>query len=90
MGINLSEATSNKKSDKLGRFFWSIDFYMNSKLTNDDFVNYNSKHVRPTVGILTVGNHSMPLTMPECDKLIETLKDARYTFEQKYRLGLLK
>jgi len=87
MSINQAYGVDPKiKTNKLGKFYWDIDFEMNQEISEADF----SSNEQCTIGTLEIGGKSIPLTFSECNKIIETLEDAKHTHRQIYKLGLTK
>jgi hypothetical protein len=87
MSINQAFGVSdNVKTNKLGKVYWSIDFEMNDGLTEKDF----REAEQPIIGELLIGDKKIPLTFSECNRIMETLHDAKHTHHQIYKLGLFK
>jgi hypothetical protein len=87
MSLNQSFGVSEKgKTNKLGKLYWSIDFEMNDGLTEKDFRNEDN----PVIGELILGDKKISLTFSECNRIMETLHDAKHTHHQIYKLGLFK
>jgi hypothetical protein len=85
--MNQAFAVSDKdKTTKLGKVYWSIDFDMNDGLTEKDFRESDN----PIIGDLLIGDKRIPLTFSECNRIMETLGDAKHTHHQTYKLGLFK
>ena len=84
--VNQGGATQEKDRErlaKLGKNYNSIDFAMSNSLTD-----YNFSDKSTPIGTLEVGRTTIELTWSECNKIMETLKDAQATHRQKIKLGM--
>jgi len=92
MSVNLKHAIPfEKRHNKWGKNYFTIDFEMSDKLTASQYENQYDKYaVRPVVGVIEIGNHKIPMTMKELERMKETIYDAMYQVEAAYRLGKLK
>jgi len=84
--VNQGGATHQKDRDKfksMGKNYNSIDFEMSDKVTLSNY-----KERSNPIGDLVVGNQKVELTWSECNKVIQTLEDAKSTHHRKIQLGL--
>jgi len=84
--INHGGATHQKDRDRLkqlGKNYNSIDFELSS---NINLKNYRDRSI--PIGDLLVGNQRVNLTWSECNKVIQTLEDAKSAHQRKIQLGL--
>lgn len=84
--VNQSFAVDEKRKqdDRKGKFFWNIDFEFTNYLTEKN----TAYGENPIVGNLIVGNHQMPITLSEVNKLIDTLTDVKLTYTQRRKLNM--
>jgi hypothetical protein len=74
------------KTRKYGRFYGSIDFECNDKVSAQVFKN-NSYSTN--VGEFIIGNSRFPMTMEELELMEQTCREARETVMKRYRLGMM-
>ena len=67
---------------KYGRLWGSLDFDLNLDAHPVGEAN------GPVIGALRVGGKKFDLTWTECNRIIETLSDAKYRFNIGKRLGM--
>ena len=84
--VNQAFAIDDEKKQDLrkGKFFWHIDFEFTNYLTEKN----TAYGENPIIGNLMVGSHKMAVTLSEVNKLIETLHDAKLTYDQRRKLNL--
>ena len=73
-----------KQDDRKGKFFWHIDFEFTNYLTEKN----TAYGENPVIGNLIVGNHNIPVTLSEVNKLIDTLTDVKLTYNQRRKLNM--
>jgi len=74
-----------------GKNYYSIDFEVSDRLTAEQYKNqYDKNAIRPVIGVLEIGNHKIPVTQKELEKLKETAVEAMHQVSMSYRLGMLK
>lgn len=86
MSINQSYSLDPTKTDKLGKFFTSIDFELNDN-TNSAVIK-QKKYNEVIAGTLSIDNFKFKLTLSELDRISETALSAKEAFIKKYQLGL--
>jgi hypothetical protein len=86
MSINSRFAMDQTKARKNGRFYGSIDFECNDKVSAQVFKNDPN---RPTIGEFLIGNSRFPVTMEELELMEQTCREARETVMKRYRLGMM-
>jgi hypothetical protein len=74
------------KTRKYGRFYGSIDFECNDKVSAQVF-KHNSYSTN--VGEFIIGNSRFPMTMEELELMEQTCREARETVMKRYRLGMM-
>jgi len=74
------------KTRKYGRFYGSIDFECNDKVSAQVFKS-NTNGVN--VGDFIIGNSRFPMSMEELELMEQTCREARETVMKRYRLGLM-
>ena len=55
---------------------------------SDSLKDYNFSDKSVPIGTLEVGRTTIELTWSECNKIMQTLKDAQATHRQKIKLGM--
>ena len=86
MSINSRFAVDQNKIRKYGRFYGSIDFECNDKISAQVFKN-NS--ISTNIGEFIIGNSRFPMTMEELELMEQTCREARETVMKRYRLGMM-
>jgi hypothetical protein len=83
--VNQSFAAEVKeeKRTKLGKNYWEIDFEI------DNFPPTYTDEM-PTIGTLAIGKNKIALTPSECNKVIDTLKDALNLYNNMVKHGKLQ
>ena len=86
MSINSRFAVDQNKTRKYGRFYGSIDFECNEKVSAQVFKsNVNGVNV----GEFIIGNSRFPMSMEELELMEQTCREARETVMKRYRLGMM-
>lgn len=86
MSVNNRYGVDQKKVRKYGKYFGSIDFDCNQKISADLF---RKSPERPVIGTFVIGNHSFDVTWDELEYIEETAKRARETTMKRYRMGMM-
>ncbi len=84
MSINQPYAYDKTKTEKLGKYYNSIDFHINESLTN-----YNISKKQQSLGKLTIGDHEYELSASELQLLVNTCELAIQSCYKKFKLGML-
>ena len=83
--INNSFGFDKKRTQKLGKFYNSIDFEIKSDYSVDEFRDNPNK---PVVGSFEIGNKRFPLTFSELNLIEQTVREAKEAVNKGYSLGL--
>jgi hypothetical protein len=86
MSINNRYAMDQDKARQRGRFYGSIDFECNEKVTAQMFKNETN---RVPIGDFIIGNSRFTLNMEELELMEQTCREARETVMKRYRLGMM-
>lgn len=86
MSINNRFAIDQDKARQRGRFYGSIDFECNDKVTAQMFKNEPN---RVQIGDFIIGNSKFSITMEELELIEQTCREARETIMKRYRLGMM-
>lgn len=86
MSINSRFAIDQNKVRKYGKFYGSIDFECNEKVSASYFKNDPK---RPPIGEFLIGNSRFEVTMDELELIEQTVREARETVMKRYRLGMM-
>lgn len=86
MSINNKFAVDQDKVRKYGKFYGSIDFECNDKVSALVFKNDPK---RPPIGEFYIGNSSFEVTIDELELIEQTAREARETVMKRYRLGMM-
>lgn len=83
--VNNSFGYDKKRTQKLGKFYNSIDFEVKSDYNTEEFSNNPNK---PVVGTFEIGNKQFPLTFSELNLIEQTVRDAKEAVNKGYALGI--
>ena len=83
--VNNSFGYDKKRTQKLGKFYNSIDFEVKSDYSTEEFSNNPNK---PVVGTFEIGNKRFPLTFSELNLIEQTVRDAKEVVNKGYALGI--
>ena len=83
--VNNSFGFDAKRTEKLGKFYNSIDFEIKSDYIANEFRDNPNK---PVVGTFEIGNKRFPLTFSELNLIEQTVRDAKDAVNKGYSLGL--
>lgn len=84
MSVNMRYGLDHKKVQKLGAYFGSIDFEVNSASE----ATITTKKQDTNAGKFLIGGKEFDCTLAELDRIIETCQLAKLVFFQKYRFGV--
>jgi len=84
MSVNQRHAIDQKKVQKFGSYFGTIDFEVNQ--VSQAVLEARKQDTK--AGKLLIGEKEFECTLAELDRIIETCQTAKAVFFQKYRLGL--
>jgi hypothetical protein len=84
MSVNQRHAIDQKKVQKFGKHFGSIDFEVGP--ISHAVLELNRQDTK--AGKFLIGGKEFDCTLAELDRIIETCQTAKEVFFQKYRLGL--
>ena len=87
MSVNSRYAINEKKVQRFGKLYSSIDFDGSDNLTAEQFYTRNDYQV---VGEFCIGNKKFPITFKELDRIEETCKEAKSALQRAYQIGLLR
>jgi hypothetical protein len=87
MSVNSRYAISEKKVQRLGKLYSSIDFDVSENITAEQFKTKNDYQV---VGNFLIGRQKFPITFKEIERIEETLHEAKNALHRSYQLGLLQ
>ena len=85
--INNTAQWDAKKLRKRGKFYSTIDFEINEKVSEYMYENMPEK---PTIGKLEIGGKKFDVTYPELTLMIETLEQAKKVVQMRYRMGMMR
>ncbi len=83
--VNNSFGYDKKRTQKLGKFYNSIDFEVKSDYSIEEFSNNPNK---PVVGTFEIGNKRFSLTFSELNLIEQTMRDAKEAVNKGYALGI--
>ena len=86
MSVNSRYAINEKKVQRFGKLYSSIDFDGSDNLTAEQFYTKNDYQV---VGNFFIGKNKYPITFKELDRIEETIKEAKMALQRSYQIGLL-
>lgn len=84
MSVNQRHGIDQKKVEKFGNYFGSIDFELNS--VSQAVLELRRQDTK--AGKFLIGGKEYECTLAELDRIIETCQLAKQSFFQKYRFGL--
>lgn len=84
MSVNQRHALDQKKVQKFGNYFGSIDFEVNT--VSKKLLEANRQDTK--AGKLLIGGKEFDCTLMELDRIIETCQAAKEIFFQKLKFGL--
>lgn len=84
MSVNQRHALDQKKAQKFGDYFGSIDFEVSSVSK----AVLEGKKQDTKAGKLLIGGREFECSLAELDRIIETCQTAKTVFFQKYRFGI--
>jgi len=87
MSVNSRYAIDEKRVQRFGKLYSSIDFDGSDNLTAEQFYTRNDYQV---VGEFCIGKQKFPITFKELDRIEETCKEARSALQRAYQIGLLR
>tara|TARA_Y100001937_G_C7128084_1_gene335848 strand:+ start:808 stop:1071 length:264 start_codon:yes stop_codon:yes gene_type:complete len=87
MSVNSRYAINEKKVQRFGKLYSSIDFDGSDNLTAEQFYTRNDYQV---VGEFCIGKQKYPITFKELDRIEETCKEAKSALQRAYQIGLLR
>ena len=87
MSVNSRYAINEKKVQRFGKLYSSIDFDGSDNLTAEQFYTRNDYQV---VGEFCIGKQKFPITFKELDRIEETCKEAKSALQRAYQIGLLR
>ena len=87
MSVNSRYAINEKKVQRFGKLYSSIDFDGSDSLTAEQFYTRNDYQV---VGEFCIGKQKFPITFKELDRIEETCKEAKSALQRAYQIGLLR
>jgi len=86
MSLNQTHSYNRKITDRLGKYFSTIDFTFNENITADSYI-HKSKH--SIVGSVDIGHNTYDINLHELEQLKSTIDRALEVLERKYRTGLM-
>ena len=87
MSVNSRYAIDEKRVQRFGKLYSSIDFDGSDNLTAEQFYTRNDYQV---VGEFCIGKQKFPITFKELDRIEETCKEAKSALQRAYQIGLLR
>ena len=87
MSVNSRYAINEKRVQRFGKLYSSIDFDGSDNLTAEQFYTRNDYQV---VGEFCIGKQKFPITFKELDRIEETCKEAKSALQRAYQIGLLR
>ena len=87
MSVNSRYAINEKKVQRFGKLYSSIDFDGSDNLTAEQFYTRNDYQV---IGEFCIGKQKFPITFKELDRIEETCKEAKSALQRAYQIGLLR
>ena len=87
MSVNSRYAINEKKVQRFGKLYSSIDFDGSDNLTAEQFYTRNDYQV---IGEFCIGKQKFPITFKEIERIEETLHEAKNAQHRSYQLGLLQ
>ena len=87
MSVNSRYAIDEKRVQRFGKLYSSIDFDGSDNLTAEQFYTRNDYQV---VGEFCIGKQKFPITFKELDRIEETCKEAKSMLQRAYQIGLLR
>ena len=87
MSVNSRYAINEKKVQRFGKLYSSIDFDGSDNLTSEQFYTRNDYQV---IGEFCIGKQKFPITFKELDRIEETCKEAKSALQRAYQIGLLR
>lgn len=86
MSINNRFSVDQTKVRKYGKFYGSIDFECNEKVSA---MVFKTEPKSPVIGEFLIGNSKFGVTMDELELIEQTAREARETIMKRYRLGMM-
>ena len=83
--VNNSFAYDKKRTQKLGKYYNTIDFDVKSDYNAAEFQEDINK---PIVGTFEIGGNRYQVTFSELNAIEQTVKDAKDAVNKGYALGL--
>jgi hypothetical protein len=83
--VNNSFGYDSIRTQKLGKYYNTIDFEVNSNFNATEFQKDTNK---PIVGTFEIGGNRYPVTFSELNAIEQTMKDAKDVVNKGYALGI--
>jgi|TARA_R100000541_G_scaffold41311_3_gene48717 hypothetical protein len=84
--VNNTAQYDQKKVQKFGKLYGTIDFEINDNLTAHNFETNET----PVVGKLHIGSRSFEVTYQELDMIARTMNSSKDIVNRKYKMGMMR